>query len=110
MGFRWLAVPVAVVVVVALWLASQPFAAQSPAPAALDARASDPVTMGWMVGTPPPQDKLVRFSDNSWFRFPQTRWSFSNIRQLMPTRVVSRGDRPATTLPRAERTDIDALT
>ena len=66
--------------------------------------------MGWMVGTPPPQDKLVRFSDNSWFRFPQTRWSFSNIRQLMPTRVVSRGDRPATTLPRAERTDIDALT
>jgi CubicO group peptidase (beta-lactamase class C family) len=110
MRFRWLAVHVAVGIVAALGLASPPFAAQAPTPPALDARASDPVTMGWMVGAPPPQDKLVRFSDGSWFRFPQTRWSFSNIRQLMPTRVVSRGDGPATTLPRAERTDIDAVT
>ncbi len=81
-----------------------------PAPPAFDARTSDPVTMGWMVGAPPPQDKLVRFSDGSWFRFPQTRWSFSNIRQLMPTRVVSRGEGPVARLPRAERTDIDAVT
>ena len=67
--------------------------AQSPPPPpALDARASDPVTMGWMVGAPPPADKLVRFADGSWFRFPQTRWSFSNIRQLMPTSVVRRGN------------------
>ena len=84
--------------------------AQAPAASTLDARASDPVTMSWMVGAPPAPDKLIRFSDGSWFRFPQTRWSFSNIRQLMPTSVVRRGDGPATTLPRAERADIDAVT
>ena len=76
----------------------------------LDARGSDPVALGWMVGAPPPVDKLVRFSDGSWFRFPQTRWSFSNIRQLMPTSVVGRSSSAATVLPRAERDDIDALT
>jgi CubicO group peptidase (beta-lactamase class C family) len=110
MPFHRLAVPATVVTIAAVGLASVPFAAQAPATPALDARASDPITMGWMVGTPPPQDKLVRYFDGSWFRFPQTRWSFSNVRQLMPTRVVSRGDGPATTLPRASRTDIDAVT
>ena len=63
-----------------------------------------------MVGAPPPPEKLIRFADSSWFRFPQTRWSFSNIRQLMPTSVVRRGDRPPAPLIKAERADIDALT
>jgi hypothetical protein len=76
----------------------------------LDAQASDPVAMGWMVGAPPPSDKIIRFDDGSWFRFPQTRWSFSNIRQLVPTSVVRRGSGPVTTLPTAERADIDAIT
>jgi CubicO group peptidase (beta-lactamase class C family) len=84
-------------------------AAQEPA-APLDARASDPVAMGWMVGSPPPRDKLVAFADDSWLQFPQRRWSFSNVRQLMPTQVVSRGDGPVTELPLALRTDIDAVT
>ena len=75
----------------------------------LDARASDPVVMGWMVGSPPPPDKLVRFEDDSWPKFPQQRWSFSNIRQLMPTQVVGRGTGAVTELPRAERADIDAV-
>ncbi len=30
--------------------------------ARLDAISSDPVTMGWMVGSPPPPDKMVRFA------------------------------------------------
>jgi CubicO group peptidase (beta-lactamase class C family) len=71
---------------------------------------SDPVTMGWMVGAPPPPEKLVRFADGSWFRFPQTRWSFSNVRQLLPTSVVRRGEGPVAALPRAEGADIDAVT
>jgi len=75
-----------------------------------DARATDPVAMGWMVGAPPPPDKLIRFADGSWFRFPQTRWSFSHVRELMPTSVVRRGGGPASPVPRAERADIDALT
>jgi CubicO group peptidase (beta-lactamase class C family) len=94
-------------------LARPAFTGQPPAPPPappLDATASDPVTMGWMAGSPPPREKLIRFSDDSWYRFPQTRWSFSNIRQLMPTRAVARGARPAAMLPRALRTDTDAIT
>jgi CubicO group peptidase (beta-lactamase class C family) len=53
---------------------------------------------------------MIRFDDGSWFRFPQTRWSFTNIRQLMPTRAVRRGSAPASVLPREERPDIDAVT
>jgi CubicO group peptidase (beta-lactamase class C family) len=83
---------------------------QTPAPHALDARASDPVTMGWMVGSPPPPDKIIRFTDGSWFRFPQTRWSYSHIRQLLPTSVVRRGTGPVSVLARNERRDLDAVT
>jgi hypothetical protein len=81
-------------------------AAQNASPP-LDAKASDPLVMGWMVGSPPPANRIVRFSDSSFFRFPQSRWSYSNIRQLMPTRVVARGEVPAAPLPRAERTDLE---
>ena len=88
-----------------------PTSAQTAAPAPLDAQASDPRVMGWMVGAPPPADKLIAFADGSWFRFPQTRWSFSNIRQLMPTSVVSRGAGPPSHVRRRnERADIDAVT
>jgi CubicO group peptidase (beta-lactamase class C family) len=83
---------------------------QTPAPHALDARTSDPVTMGWMVGSPPPPDKMIRFADGSWFRFPQTRWSYSHVRQLVPTSVVRRGTGPVSVLARNERRDIDAVT
>ena len=65
--------------------------------------------MGWMVGSPPPPDKLIRFADSSFARFPRTRWSYSNMRQFLPTRVVRRADRPVRQLPRAERTDLDAV-
>ena len=83
-----------------------PAAASQP----LDALASDPVTMGWMVGSPPPPDKLIRFADNSFSRFPRTRWSYAHMRQLLPTSVVSRGDAVVNALPREERTDIDQIT
>jgi CubicO group peptidase (beta-lactamase class C family) len=110
MRSSWFSSRATVALVVAVALAYVRFTAQSPAPHTLDARASDPVAMGWMAGSPPAPDKLIRFSDGTWFRFPQTRWSFSNIRQLMPTSVVRRGGGPATALPKAERADIDAVT
>jgi CubicO group peptidase (beta-lactamase class C family) len=66
--------------------------------------------MGWMAGDPVPADRVVRFADASFFRFPQTRWSFSNLRQLMPTSVVRRGSGPVSQFPRAERVDIDGVT
>jgi hypothetical protein len=74
-----------------------------------DARATDPVALGWMVGSPPPADKLIRFEDGSFYRFPQWRWSFSNWRQLRPTVAVPRGAGPVSPLPRAERTDLDSV-
>ena len=76
----------------------------------LDAASSDPATLQWMVGSPPPADKLIQFADGSAFQFPRTRWSYSNIRRLVPTSVVRRGQEPASMLPRAERTDLDAIT
>ena len=75
-----------------------------------DAAASDPAKMGWMVGAPPPPDRIVRFADGSYFQFPAMRWSVSNFRQLMPTTNVSRGLGAPVPLARALRTDIDGLT
>jgi len=74
-----------------------------------DAAASDPVTLGWMVGAPPPEDRILRFEDGSYFRFPAMRWSVSHFRQLMPTVNVSRGLGVPNPLPRALRNDIDDL-
>ena len=75
-----------------------------------DAAASDPKTMGWMVGAPPPADRIVRFADGSYFNFPAMRWSVSNFRQLMPTTNVSRGLGAPVPLARVLRSDIDKLT
>ncbi len=77
--------------------------------APLDAAASDPARLGWMVGSPPPPERQLRFDDGSYFQFPAMRWSVSNFRQLMPTVNVSRGVGAPTPLPRALRQDIDAV-
>jgi CubicO group peptidase (beta-lactamase class C family) len=79
------------------------------APRFPDAVASDPATMGWMVGFPPPPDRVIRWADGSHYAFPQLRWSFSNFRQLAPTSNVSRGLAAPVPLPRAERDDLDAV-
>lgn len=82
--------------------------AASPKP--LDATASDPVTMGWMVGSPPAADKLIVFANGGPNRFPMTRWAFSNIRQFGPTTNVWRGMGTPTRLRKSDRTaEIDAL-
>ena len=84
--------------------------AAQPPPAFPDAKASDPVALGWMVGAPPPPDRLIRYDDLSFYRFPQLRWSFSHWRELFPTVEVSRGTGPVSELPRAERDDFEAVT
>jgi CubicO group peptidase (beta-lactamase class C family) len=75
-----------------------------------DAAASDPVSLGWMQGTPPPPAKVLRKDDASFYRFPQSRWSFSHWRELFPTANVSRGDGPVAPLPKGNPADLDALT
>lgn len=84
--------------------------AQAPAPALPTAAQTDPVALGWMVGSPPPANKVIQFYDGSFYKFPQFRWSFSNYRQLAPTTTVSRGAGAAQALPRAERKDLDEVT
>ncbi len=90
----------------ALLLACTAMAQQPPLPNAAE---SDPAKLGWMVGTPPPPDKIIRFDDGSFFRFPQIRWSLSNWRHFVPTVPLRRGSVATAVLPRAERSDIDAI-
>jgi CubicO group peptidase (beta-lactamase class C family) len=75
----------------------------------LDAIESDPVRMGWMIGSPPPPDRQIRFSDSSYSKFPRTRWSYAHMRLFLPTSLVSRGGAAVCELPRAERSDLDAV-
>jgi len=62
-----------------------------------------------MLGFPPPAERTLRFADGSYYEFPQRRWSFSHMRELLPTARVSRGDGSVCALPRADRADLDAL-
>ena len=70
---------------------------------------TDPRTLGWMQGFPPPAERTLRFADGSYYEFPQRRWSFSHMRELLPTARVSRGNGPVCALPRADRDDLDAV-
>jgi CubicO group peptidase (beta-lactamase class C family) len=91
---------------IVLLLAASAALAQTPAPA-LDAAASDPRTLGIMQGFPPAADKTVRIADGSGWKFPQIRWAFSHTRELGPTVNVWRGGGRPTTLPVAERRELD---
>ncbi|QCI68992.1 serine hydrolase domain-containing protein [Phreatobacter stygius] len=75
----------------------------------LSAENSDPGRLEWMVGSPPPADKIIRFSDPDFFNFPRSRWVVCHNRQLMPTLGVSRG--LGAPVPLARRIDwtIDAV-
>jgi CubicO group peptidase (beta-lactamase class C family) len=68
---------------------------------------SDPQSLGWMQGFPPPPDKTITFQNGSFRSFPELRWAWSNIRQLVPTVNVWRGAGPASVLPREDH-DIGA--
>jgi CubicO group peptidase (beta-lactamase class C family) len=75
-----------------------------------DAHATDPRVLRWMRGSPPAADKMIRYEDGSFYRFPRTRWSFSHLRQFWPTVNVARGNGPVHALPIDDRVDLDAVT
>ena len=75
-----------------------------------DAAQSDPVALGWMVGSPPPAERIIRYGDGSYMAFPQLRWSLSHWRELLPTRRIARGDGAVAPLPPGPPADLDALT
>ena len=75
----------------------------------LDANDSDPNLMGWMQGSPPPADKLVRWADMGMYTFPKLRWAMSNYIQLRPTKRIDRGCAPVTPLPLSLRHELDEV-
>jgi CubicO group peptidase (beta-lactamase class C family) len=82
-------------------------AATAPGQQPQTAAETDPQALGWMQGFPPPPDKTITFHNGSFRSFPELRWAWSNIRQLVPTVNVWRGAGPASVLPREEH-DIGA--
>lgn len=75
----------------------------------LDADSSNPVTMGWMDGLPPPPGKRIRWAEAGHMRFPTHRHAYSHMREFLPTARVGRG-RAVWDLPVALRGDLDAVT
>jgi CubicO group peptidase (beta-lactamase class C family) len=65
----------------------------------LSAQESDPRLLGWMEGFPPPPDKLITQPESVYFSFPRLRWSVCHLRELLPTKAVSRGLGPPVPLP-----------
>lgn len=76
---------------------------------ALDAKASDPVERGVMIGIPPAPDRILRVADGTSRGFPNHRWSFSHQRELGPSAVIRRGPRAAAMLPYNLRDDLDTV-
>ena len=92
---------------IAMTLISMPSHADD---ARLTAKQSDPQTLGWMQGFPPPQDKLIAQPSSNFFSFPKLRWTVCHIRELMPTTDVSRGIGAPSKLNYELDKNIDALT
>ncbi|MGP5175905.1 serine hydrolase domain-containing protein [Psychrobacter immobilis] len=78
--------------------------------ARLTAKQSNPQTLGWMQGFPPPADKLITQPSSNFFSFPKLRWTVCHIRELMPTTDVSRGIGAPSKLSYALDKNIDAIT
>ncbi len=77
----------------------------------LTAEGSDPRTLGWMQGFPPPDDRLIMQPDSNYFSFPKLRWTVCHLRELLPTEEVSRGiGAPSAWEYDLDEAAIDALT
>ncbi|ARS26652.1 serine hydrolase domain-containing protein [Sphingomonas sp. KC8] len=76
----------------------------------MTAAESDPRKVGWMAGSPPPADKIIRGTDPDFFNFPKSRWTVCHFRQLMPTTGVSRGLNAPIPFARRMDSGIDAVT
>ena len=59
----------------------------------------DPDIFEWMGGFPPAPERRISFSDGTYSRYPQTKWSYSHLVQLVPTKPAWRGPSAASALP-----------
>jgi len=92
----------------ALGIIAQANAAQSSS--FMNAENSDPTRLGWMAGFPPSPEKLIMQPESDFFSFPKLRWTVCHIRELMPTKQVSRGIGAPASLAYAIDGGIDAVT
>ena len=76
----------------------------------LTAAESDPRVLGWMNGFPPPSDKLIMQPQSNYFSFPKLRWTVCHIRELLPTKQVSRGLGVPISFEYSLDNDIDSIT
>lgn len=63
--------------------------------------------LGLMSASPAPADARVTLAN--WQYGPHNRWAFQNVRELLPTAVVSRGDRPVQVITESPR-DLESIT
>jgi CubicO group peptidase (beta-lactamase class C family) len=75
----------------------------------MSADESDPKKLGWMKGFPPPPEKLIMQPESDYFSFPKLRWTVCHIRELLPTKQVSRGIAPSVPLKYAIDDGIDTV-
>jgi CubicO group peptidase (beta-lactamase class C family) len=80
----------------------------APAAHPLSAAQSDPNALRLMQESPIPAGKQVRWDTGNMWVFPNTRWTFSHMRELVPTVGIRRGS-DIHQFPRAERSDLDGL-
>lgn len=97
-------------VALALFTMALPVMAASSTDSVLDDSATDPRTLGWMQGFPAAVDKQIMQPDSNFFSFPKMRWSVCHMRELMPTKQISRGLGAPVPLAYALDNQIDALT
>ena len=76
----------------------------------LSAKESDPRKLGWMNGFPPSPDKLIMQPQSNYFSFPKLRWTVCHIRELLPTKQVSRGLGAPILFERSIDKHIDSIT
>jgi len=96
------------IILLTLTLSSLSFAG-NPSFNSLNAEVSDPKKMDWMVGFPPSADKLIMQPESDFFSFPKMRWTVCHIRELMPTKQVSRGIGAPTAFTYAKDKNIDLI-
>ncbi len=76
----------------------------------INAKDSDPKSMGWMQGFPPKKDSILSAVDGSFFQFPALRYSVCHMRQFLPTTVVQASNEKGYIFESSIDKNIDSIT